>query len=45
MPPRPAISVPRTIVFPDYSTDELLSIWDGICAKQRYEPTEAAASA
>ncbi|MEI2815986.1 MAG: AAA family ATPase [Microthrixaceae bacterium] len=33
---------PRTIVFPDYSTDELLSIWDGICAKQRYEPTEAA---
>lgn len=27
---------PKTVDFPDYSTDELIGIWDGISAKQRY---------
>jgi len=31
---------PKTITFPDYSTDELLAIWDGICGKQRYRLDE-----
>ena len=30
---------PRTIHFPDYSTDELLSIFKGICERDRYEST------
>ena len=28
---------PRTIQFPDYSTDELLSIFEGMCARDKYE--------
>ena len=28
---------PRTIHFPDYSTDELLSIFKGMCERDRYE--------
>jgi len=28
---------PKTISFPDYSTDELVRIFRGICVKQRYE--------
>ena len=28
---------PRTIVFPDYTTDELVQIFRGICSKQSYE--------
>ena len=28
---------PRTIRFPDYSTDELLSIFTGMCERDRYE--------
>jgi hypothetical protein len=28
---------PRTIRFPDYSTDELLSIFTGMCKRDRYE--------
>lgn len=32
---------PKTISFPDYSTDELLAIFGGICAKQRYELDES----
>jgi len=27
----------KTITFPDYSTDELIAIFDGICSKQKYE--------
>jgi tetratricopeptide (TPR) repeat protein len=30
---------PRTIHFPDYSTDELLSIFKGMCERDRYEIT------
>jgi ATPase family associated with various cellular activities (AAA)/AAA lid domain len=33
---------PKTIVFDDYSNDELVSIFKGLCAKNRYEPTKAA---
>lgn len=29
---------PRTIHFPDYSTDELVSIFAGMCKQGRYEP-------
>ena len=29
---------PRTIHFPDYSDDELVAIFVGLCAKERYEP-------
>jgi len=32
---------PKTISFPDYSTDELLAIFESICGKQRYELDEA----
>jgi len=28
---------PRTIRFPDYSTDELLSIFEGMCERDRYQ--------
>jgi hypothetical protein len=28
---------PRTIQFPDYSTDELISIFESMCAHDRYE--------
>ncbi|MFN8050609.1 MAG: AAA family ATPase [Acidimicrobiales bacterium] len=31
---------PKTISFPDYSTDELVRIFQGICDKQRYEMAE-----
>jgi SpoVK/Ycf46/Vps4 family AAA+-type ATPase len=30
---------PRTINFPDYSTDELLAIFDSLCAENSYQPT------
>ena len=32
---------PKTISFPDYSTDELLAIFESICGKQRYELDDA----
>jgi len=35
---------PKTITFADYTTDELVKIFEGICSKQRYEldePTSA----
>ena len=31
---------PRTIHFPDYSTDELVSIFAGMCKQGRYEPAK-----
>ena len=31
---------PKTIHFPDYTTDELLTVFEGICSKQRYTLTE-----
>jgi SpoVK/Ycf46/Vps4 family AAA+-type ATPase len=36
---------PKTIFFDDYSDPELLAIFDGMCAKSRYRPTEAARQA
>ena len=36
---------PRTIHFPDYSTDELLSIFKGMCDRDRYEISDDALSA
>jgi hypothetical protein len=33
---------PRTIFFDDYSDDELLRIFDGMCVKSHYTPTEDA---
>ncbi len=33
---------PKTISFPDYSTPELASIFEGLCRKQRYQLTPAA---
>lgn len=34
---------PKTITFPDYETDELLAIFESICAKQRYTLGDEAA--
>ena len=31
---------PRAIHFPDYSTDELISIFAGMCHRDKYEPAE-----
>ncbi len=36
---------PRTIDFPDYSTDELVSIFQGMCAHDKYEATAEAVHA
>ena len=36
---------PKTIVFDDYSDDELVKIFGGLCTKNRYEPTPAATRA
>jgi hypothetical protein len=36
---------PKTIVFDDYSDDELVKIFAGLCAKNRYEPTPEAVTA
>ncbi|MFP5318832.1 MAG: AAA family ATPase [Acidimicrobiia bacterium] len=36
---------PKTIYFDDYTDDELLKIFDGMCNKNRYAPTEAARQA
>lgn len=36
---------PKTIFFDDYSNDELLAIFDGMCAKNHYTPTESARKA
>ena len=33
---------PRTIDFPDYSTDELVSIFQGMCARDKYEASTEA---
>ena len=33
---------PKTIYFDDYSNEELLSIFEGMCAKSHYTPTEDA---
>ena len=33
---------PKTIFFDDYTNEELLQIFDGMCKKNHYEPTEAA---
>jgi SpoVK/Ycf46/Vps4 family AAA+-type ATPase len=33
---------PKTIFFDDYTNDELLRIFDGLCAKNHYKPTEEA---
>jgi len=36
---------PKTIFFEDYSNDELVKIFKGMCAKARYSPTEEACAA
>ena len=36
---------PKTVFFDDYSDAELLAIFDGLCAKLRYRPTEGARKA
>jgi ATPase family associated with various cellular activities (AAA)/AAA lid domain len=36
---------PKTIVFDDYSDGELVKIFEGLCAKNKYEPTPAALKA
>lgn len=36
---------PKTIYFDDYTDDELLLIFDGMCRKNRYSPTEEARQA
>lgn len=36
---------PKTIYFDDYTDDELLRIFDGMCEKNRYAPTEDARQA
>ncbi len=33
---------PKTIEFADYSSEELVKIFTGLCKKNRYEPTDAA---
>lgn len=36
---------PRTIEFPDYSSDELVAIFEAICEKNHYIPSDAAVEA
>ena len=36
---------PHTIHFPDYTTDELITIFQAICTHNRYQPTPAALTA